>query len=324
MDVLGGAFALSVTSDGRLRVDASFDPQTVPIGYRGVVAHADLDGDGKNEIILQIADGTISVMQVTDDDDFANLTTVVGGFTIDDGYPESSALRRKKWTVSNRAEILDVGDFDGDGREDLLIRDGESMVVLKLLTDDSLAIGEIIKDDSRYEGLISKVDAFIDQESQGRRNLHSMFTDFGVANYVSSLQGPLVSPSYRYKDENLYPGSSDHDNNAATPPLVLTDEFILEGSGGTTNYNQQPWTNQYFKFSTNAQGMEISIQANSANTNKAYTAVKITGNVVTDIQSIPVSQASLTLVPTSPADHLVLIISSFETPLKYDIRSSAR
>lgn len=319
----GGAYALSVGRDGNLRTDVSTESSLASADSE-FVAITDLDGNGSHEIIRKQANGTLSAMSVSTGNLFTNIATLAANSVVSDGYPESRNRPRRKWTVSNRYEVLGHGDFDGNGRNDLLLRDGSSIVVLRLKTDSSFAIGEIVDDDARFDGLLSRTNEFIQRESRGSRTLHSMFTDFGIANYVSSLRGDSVTGKYRYKDENLYPGSSDYDKNPATPPLVLTEDITINDSGGVISHSQDPWTTKYFRFNTSAQALELTIQSVSPDTNKAYNAIKISRNRVTSIQPVFMTHPSVIFESTSPEDYIILVVSSYETPLSYNIASSAR
>jgi len=319
----GGAYAVSVNSNSDLRTDASFSPQQLPRWYRGIVAIADLNGDGSDELVGQTADGTLHAMKLTPRLEFADFAFVARSVELTDGFPESTTLRRIRWTPSAELRILAVGDFDGDGRDDLFARDGSATLVLKVKEDNRFVIGQITLDNKRFDGLVAKLQTFIQKESGGDRTLRTMFADFAVTNYVSSMQGRGISDVYQYRDENIYPGSSDYDKNPSTPPLVHTDEITLQG-GGSKTFSQRPWVTQYYQFDTSDQSIELAAQTNGANVNCAYTALLVEENNVLEISSLNCQQFTRTFRIRSPNQKVILMVTSFETPLKYEIFSASR
>ncbi len=84
-----------------------------------VAAVADLDGDGRDELLLKAADGALGIAELSGDT-----------LQVTRRHPNGAWLG--SWHTGPADEILGAADFDADGTEELLVRSGWGLGVLGL------------------------------------------------------------------------------------------------------------------------------------------------------------------------------------------------
>lgn len=302
----GGLSVESFIANGELPGDLS----TMQIRF------ADVDGDGYEELISKADDGTLTagMLQPTSNTFLAE-ATAVAGTELNDGW--NGREFRVRWTPNAAYRILATGDFNGDGGSDMIVQDNGFRLVITLGENGQFMTREKISDEDRYDSLVSKLDQFIRAESANERNLHSMFTDFSVANYVNALDGPLVTDPYRYSDELRYPDSIDYDNNPSTPPMSFALDRAIANSS-SAEIDQEQWASQVFRFTAATGKLELNVEQQRETSNASYTTLLIENNHL--VRRAIMSGASISETLDIEADQsLILIVTSFEAPLSYTI-----
>jgi len=90
-----------------------------------VVGVADFDGDGVDEIALQRANGSLGIFDVDGSTLRLKLLKVVGA-------------RLGGWTLAKSDRVIGIGDFDGDGSTDLVLRSANKVLGLAVLNGKTL------------------------------------------------------------------------------------------------------------------------------------------------------------------------------------------
>jgi len=93
-------------------VAASGFPATVPPRWTLADARGDYDGDGRSDLLWRDSDGTVAIWRMTSLDRIADVAFI-------------GTAPPERWTLADGA-----GDYDGDGRSDLLWVDADGNVVI--------------------------------------------------------------------------------------------------------------------------------------------------------------------------------------------------
>ena len=162
--------ALQLTSlwEGSLRVEVSFDR---PDGEWWVAGTEDFDGDGLLDVLWQSAAGELAVSAQADLVDTASLASLslVGELSVDEG-------------------VVSTGDYDGDGRADLLVEDGATGARTVWLMNDA---GDATVEELRgLDVAASSVAASDDFDGDGREDLLVRAADGSLA--IRFMDGAVV------------------------------------------------------------------------------------------------------------------------------------
>ncbi|MGD7652882.1 MAG: hypothetical protein ACQCXQ_06685 [Verrucomicrobiales bacterium] len=233
--------AVSAPSPGTMHMTAAITHANLCTVFVMVAAIADMDGNGRHELVTQLTDGGIRLFEKGAVRSFSQTATMTSGEVLRDGY--NGEETRQSWTVAGGYQVMASGDLDGDGRDELFIRSVGRTLTIHLNDAGDFLLGTVVYDGNRYDSLVDKLDSFIRAESFGTRTLRSMFTDFTVANYANSLDWTQVGAIHQYSDTLTYPNSINHDHSPTTPPVVFSLEELVDGSL-TQSITQQPWTVQ--------------------------------------------------------------------------------
>jgi peptidoglycan/xylan/chitin deacetylase (PgdA/CDA1 family) len=140
------------------RDDGTFDPpRTESVSDAGSIAVGNLKGDGANEVVISSTSGLLSVATGTSSPTPADQTTPpietmtiadVDGDDLDEivlSHPDGLGMTVVDGTSTflspgAAGTLVDSGDFDGDGREELVVATEGSLSLLSF--DDSLLAGE--------------------------------------------------------------------------------------------------------------------------------------------------------------------------------------
>ncbi len=307
---------------GSLEEISNVPNSSLPSGFDHLDALIDMDGDGLDELIFKHGSGSLAVGSLElISNSYRNLSIAFAGVEINDGFNGNEY--RTTWSPHRDYQILTSGDLDGDGKDELFIRDGGLTLVLGLDELNGFVIGESVSDNQRFDSLIAKLDAFIRYESRGQRNLHSMFMDFAAANYINSLEGSSINNVYRYSDELRHPGAIDFDFDPDTPPVTFAFEGNVDG-GSTVPIEQEPWTSLYFRFNSILGHVDISSsQLKFNNENVNHTLIVVEGNRLISKTQETGGQFSKSLALGSN-QNAILIVTSFEAPLSYVIQVTGK
>lgn len=283
-------------------------------GFDGTLA--DVDGDGFTEIIiLSRTQGLI----IAKSRSTGSVLPVIrsGRRLLNDGF--NGNQYRARWRINEDTAIQLAADFDGDGRDDLLLRDNTGLSVVTVTGRRTLRLRMRRNfEHHRFENLQNRLAQFISRESRGTRTLKSMLNDQATANIVSAYWKPGISERYRYLDELIAPGSIDYDNNRASFSVKFAASMNTTRNSEWLN-TQLPWSNQYVFLDFAAGALQLHIEQLRKTNVGAYRVVMFNGQDVVDI--IQHDGASDTTVNLDyPAGHYgILAIVAHEVPLDYAI-----
>jgi Ca2+-binding RTX toxin-like protein len=191
-----------------------------------VVGVADFNGDGRADILWRMADGTI----------FNFLGTANGGFTNNGG---NSAV-----TVSTAYEVAGTGDFNGDGRADILWRNSSTGVIFNFLGTASGGFSN--NGDNSYvaAGTGAAVTGVGDFNGDGRSDILWRTTTGTIFNFLGTAAGGYannggnssvqVSTGYSVASVADFNGDG-HSDILWTDASGVAFNFLGTASGGFIN-----------------------------------------------------------------------------------------
>ncbi|MFT5107896.1 MAG: hypothetical protein ACI9UA_003531 [Pseudoalteromonas tetraodonis] len=311
-----GIAAVSAPSLNVMDLTASINYSNLGLEFQTVAAIADMDGDGRDELVTQLNDGGIRVFEKGITQAFSLIASMTTGQVLRDGYNGEDS--RQSWTVGSGYQVQASGDFDGDSRDEIVLRSGNTTLTLHLNGSSDFNLGTKVVDGGRYDSLLSKLESFIHAESSGARNLHSIFNDFTVANYANSLDWEGVDVRYRYNDTLTYPNAINYDHRSTTSPVVFSlDETV--GGPFSQSRTQEPWTVHYYNLSSQGDGLQLDIQTAFGTENAVFTLlVEREGELIRLDQYEGAGLEEW--VSLGGDEQLILIVTTFEAPLQYSLQ----
>ncbi len=275
---------------------------------------SDLDGNGEKELLVRYEDGTLIARKLNENNLFGRLTTASNTQELNDGL--NGSQYRTKWTASTTYKVLLTGDLDGDGKDEVFIRDNGGTFVLDLNPLNQFTVHTRVENNSRFDSLIKRTDNFIRSKTLQARNLHTLFNDFAVANYLNALDGVSES-KYKYARKDAI----DVDHNTGTPPVTFRFRINVESDFTLPIVKQEPWSINYFEFRTASLALGLSAQMEHNIRNANYTFLVVKGNeLIRKAQSS--GENFLRTIVLEEGEKVVLIVSSFDAPLEYKINTS--
>jgi len=273
----------------------------------------DLDGNGEKELLIHYDDGTLSARKLNRNNLFSPLATAITSEELNDSL--NGAQYRTKWTPSTNYEVLLNADLDGDGKEELFMRENNRVFVLDLNDSNKFRVHTEVLDNSRFDSLIQRTDAFIKSKTLQTRNLHSLFNDFAIANYLNSLDG-VSDSKYQYARKDAI----DVDHNPNTPPVIFKLQKNITADETLATIKQEAWSINYFKFTTASTAIGLASQmAHNIKANFSFIIVK-------DKQFIRKAHSTgenfLRTIVLEEGEEVIVIITSFDAPLEYNIHIS--
>ena len=199
--------------------DGSFTAQTaVPVGAQPIwLASADFNGDGRVDLITSnIGDGTVTVLLSNGDGTFTRIDSPSGLFP-----------------GPNRS-VLTVGDFNGDGKLDVVVSSESAQLFLLLGNGDGSFQAPVVIPNSLVGGITFVLAG--DFNHDGRLDLLQQGTVVLLGNGDGTFQPPVASPlgvttsaaSFAAADFN---GDGALDLVATDSNLNSVDVFLGNGDG---------------------------------------------------------------------------------------------
>jgi len=275
------------------------------------IALSDLDGNGEKELLVRYDDGTLIAEKLNLNDHLTRLATASITEELNDTL--HGAQYRTKWTPSTSYEVLLSADLDGDGKDELFIRDNARTFVLGLNDSNNFTVNTAVINNNRYDSLIKRTDNFIKSKTSQARDLHSMFNDFAVANYLNVLDG-VTESKYKYAQREAI----DIDHNSNTPPVRFRLRKNVTAHETLELIKQEPWSVNYFEFSSSSTAIGLASEMKHNISNVKYTFLVVKGNrLIRKADGDGVS--FLRTIVLEEGEKVVLIITSFDAPLEYNI-----
>jgi hypothetical protein len=311
-------FALG--GNANLEVVSTITPNQIGNTFNGqltlvkFVALSDLDGNGEKELLIRHEDGTLISGKLNIDNALSRLATAATTQELNDSF--NGSQYRTKWTPNTSYKILLNADLDGDGKDELFIRDNDRTFVLDLNDSNKFTVNTAVSNNSRLDSVITRTDNFIKSKTLEARNLHAFFNDFAVANYLNALDG-VTESKYKYARKEAI----DVDHNPNTPPVHFRVRTNVTEDSTLETIKQEAWAINYFEFSSTSSAIGLAAQMKNNIKNASYTFLVLKEN-----QFIRKAQSSgenfLRTIVLEEGEKVVLIITSFDAPLEYNIHVS--
>lgn len=198
----------------------------------GVAGIGDFNGDGRSDILWRNSDGLI----------FNGSSSSTGG--PQDNYDNGWLM------VDNAWQIAGVGDFNGDGRADILVRDASGTIKNYLgqstggFVENSANLFTTVSPDWRVAGIG-------DFNGDGRDDIMWRHTSGAIFDFLGSEKGGVVNNgdnSWTAVETSWrFVGSGDFDGDGRSDVLWRNDggamwDFLGTASGGVRNNGDNSWT----------------------------------------------------------------------------------
>ncbi|MGB1013923.1 MAG: FG-GAP repeat domain-containing protein, partial [Nannocystaceae bacterium] len=236
-----------------------------------VVGVADFDGDGAAEIALRRANGSLGIFDVEGSTLKLKLVKLVGA-------------RLGGWTLAKSDKVVAVGDFNGDGSTDLVIRSANKIFGLALLNGKTLQALALRPNNASLGGWTTRhtdvIEGVADTDGDGKSELVVRSSwGIGILKLTGSvLQAAVAKPSNSWFGQWRYNPAKDRVraigdfNGDGKDDLVVTSPWgigILKRSGSSlTSLAAKPNNTMFGSWRLNSGGIPDAV----------LTAADLTGN----------------------------------------------